>query len=166
MQVWITLLARFVALLYYASAPVNAEWSHVLWLFWQTTNILSKVKSKQGFVGNQSEVTLEKIMTGAGIEPATSDYIHWCSKPLSYWVNKIVAIYIQHTPLCHYLSHLDLPSYGQHTQEHGCCYHVGNQSKVTLEKIMTGAGIEPATSDYTVRDKTIQMFIEVGLFLE
>ena len=34
-------------------------------------------------------------MTGAGIEPATSDYICQCSKPLSYRVDKIVAIYIQ-----------------------------------------------------------------------
>ena len=33
----------------------------------------------------------EKKATGAGIEPATSDYICQCSKPLSYWVNKVVA---------------------------------------------------------------------------
>ena len=38
---------------------------------------------------------MEKIMTGAGIEPTTSDYIRQCSKPLSYRVNKIVAIDIQ-----------------------------------------------------------------------
>ena len=34
----------------------------------------------------------EKKVTGAGIEPATSDYICQCSKPLSYRVDKIVAI--------------------------------------------------------------------------
>ena len=42
-------------------------------------------------LGNHSEVTLEKKATEAGIEPTTSDYIHQCSKPLSYQVNKVVA---------------------------------------------------------------------------
>ena len=44
----------------------------------------------------------EKKATGAGIEPTTSDYIHRCSKPLSYRVDKIVAIDIQHQWLWRY----------------------------------------------------------------
>ena len=48
----------------------------------------------------------EKKVTGAGIEPATSNYIHQCSKPLSYWVDKIVAICIYPT---HPLMPLSLP---------------------------------------------------------